>query len=120
MRPGPFSVLIPSYNHARYLMGAVLSALRDPLVGEVLIVDDGSSDGSADLAERLAKNCGPRVRCFNDGSRANKGAPSRLNQLVASARFDWLAILNSDDQFIPGRFAAMRAVMPGFWPGGAK
>jgi glycosyltransferase involved in cell wall biosynthesis len=111
MSPGPFSVLIPSYNHARFLSGAVLSAWRDPLVGEILIVDDGSTDGSRDMAERLGRSCGPRVRCLDEAPHDNRGAPERLNQLVRAARFEWLAILNSDDQFVPGRFEAVRAAI---------
>jgi glycosyltransferase involved in cell wall biosynthesis len=42
-----FSVLVPSFNHARYLAGGIVSALRSPLVTEILAVDDGSTDRSS-------------------------------------------------------------------------
>lgn len=106
-----FSVLIPAFNHARFVTGAVVSALRSPLVGEVLIVDDGSTDGCRAVVEDLGKNCGPRLRCLNGRAGENLGAPERLNQLARAAHFGWLAVLNSDDQFTPGRFEAARAAI---------
>ena len=99
-----FSVLIPSFNHAPFLTGAVLSALRSPLVSEVVVVDDGSTDGSVAVLEWLTR-LGPRLRVLP--STGNRGAHARLNELVDVARSDWVAVLNSDDAFVPGRFEAM-------------
>src|ERR1700730_760144 len=101
-----FSVLVPSYNHRRFLFDAVLSALRSPLVTELLIVDDGSTDRSQELLPAL---CGldPRVRVLDEASASNLGAHARLNQLVATASTEWVSILNSDDLFASGRFEAI-------------
>ena len=57
-----FSVLIPVYNHAKYIRQAVMSALRSPLVSEVVTVDDGSSDGSAAVLRELAARHSSRMR----------------------------------------------------------
>jgi len=102
-----FSVLIPSYNHAPYLAEAVASALRSPLVGELLLVDDGSRDGSQDVIARLAAG-DRRVRVLPDSGERNRGAARRLDELAAAARHDWLAVLNSDDVFVAGRFELLR------------
>lgn len=103
-----FSVVIPSYNHAPYLPQAVLSALRSPWVSEVLVVDDGSTDDSADQIARLAASHPRRIRDLTGRSDGNRGAHERLNQLVAAARCEWVAVLNSDDAFTPGRFELLR------------
>ena len=101
-----FSVIIPIYNHAAFLKQAVLSALRSPLVTEVLLVDDGSSDRSAEVAAQFAKTY-ERVCNLTTPGGGNRGAHYRLNELVAASKSDWIAILNSDDSFVDGRFDAM-------------
>lgn len=99
-----FSVLIPVFNHARFLRRAVESAVRDPLVGEVLVVDDGSADGSRAVIRDLVRAYGHRVRDIGDESVGNKGAHVRLNELVHAAKHEFVAVLNSDDMFVPSRF----------------
>lgn len=103
-----FSVLIPSYNHAPYLAEAAASALRSPLVGELLLVDDGSRDGSQDVIARLAAG-DRRIRVLPGSGERNRGAARRLDELAAAARHDWLAVLNSDDGFVAGRLELLRA-----------
>lgn len=102
-----FSVLIPVYNHAAYVEQAVISATRSPLVREVLLVDDGSRDGSAQVIASLARSCPERVRDLTTRVGENLGAHLRLNQLVEAARSKWVAVLNSDDLFVNGRFEAI-------------
>jgi glycosyltransferase involved in cell wall biosynthesis len=108
-----FSVIVPVYNHARFVAQAIHSALRSPLVGEVLLVDDGSQDGSASVAARLAATSSGRVRDLTVKGDSNRGAHYRLNQLAAAATCEWIAVLNSDDVFVNGRFEAL-ASDPGF------
>lgn len=102
-----FSVVIPIYNHATWFPDAVVSALRSPLVLEVLLVDDGSTDGSAAQAARLAAAFPGRVRNLTSGSE-NRGAALRLNQLVGESDCEWVAVLNSDDRFVAGRFSMLQ------------
>jgi glycosyltransferase involved in cell wall biosynthesis len=104
-----FSVLIPVYNHANYVRQAVMSALRSPLVNEVLVVDDGSTDGSADILVDLAARYPGRIRDLTRRASGNCGAHKRLNELVGAARCSWVAVLNSDDVFVNGRFEAIVA-----------
>lgn len=99
-----FSVVIPIYNHARFLPQAVWSALRAPLVSEILVLDDGSIDGSAQVASELASRHPEKIRDLTPDDRTNRGAHMRLNELVDRARNEWVAVLNSDDVLIAGRF----------------
>lgn len=99
-----FSVVVPIYKHERFLEQAVGSALRSALVSEVLLLDDGSQDGSAAIAAKLSSGSDSRVRDLTPKSRDNRGAPQRLNELVQAARCEWVSVLNSDDIFVRGRF----------------
>ena len=102
-----FSVVIPVYNHARFVRQAIWSALRSPMVQEVLLIDDGSTDGSDKIAAQMAAAHSGRVRDLTPRSGGNRGAHHRLNELVESARCEWIAVLNSDDAFVSGRFEAL-------------
>ncbi len=102
-----FSVLIPVYNHSKYVKQSVISALRSALVSEVVLVDDGSSDASASIAADLAGRHRDRVRNLTKKGEGNRGTHIRLNQLVEAAKHDWVAVLNSDDVFVDGRFEAI-------------
>jgi glycosyltransferase involved in cell wall biosynthesis/GT2 family glycosyltransferase len=104
-----FSVLIPSYNHRTFLTECVLSALHSPLVSEVLLIDDGSSDRSPELFSVLER-FSPRVHILPSSPGENRGAHARLNQLVEAAANDWVAPLNSDDLLVPGRFEAIQRI----------
>src|SRR5579863_6625612 len=99
-----FSVAIPIYNHAKFVRQAIWSALRSPLVQEILLLDDGSRDDSPEIAASLAAAHPRRVRDLTPASPGNRGAHHRLNELVEAAQCDWIAILNSDDAFVDGRF----------------
>ncbi len=104
-----YSVIIPVYNHRKFLREAVVSALRSPLVTEILIADDGSSDGSIEQIRTLQTLDAARVRDLSEREPKNYGAHYRLNQLAKEARNDWVAVLNSDDVFVAGRFETIAA-----------
>lgn len=101
------SVVIPAYNHEAYLEQAIRSVWDQtyPEV-EVVVVDDGSTDGTADVARRLAANA-PRPTVFV--SKSNEGLCATLNHAVALASGEWIAVLASDDFMASGRIAAQIA-----------
>ncbi len=103
-----FSVVIPSFCHARYLAEGILSALTSRDVTEVLIADDGSTDGSQELIGQIVRSHAGRLREVGTGGDQNLGAARRLDELVIHARSEWIAVLNSDDLFAPGRFELLR------------
>jgi glycosyltransferase involved in cell wall biosynthesis len=101
------SVLLPVYNGGAYLHPAIDSVLAQTLADfECLVVDDGSSDGSAAVAAAYARR-DPRVRLIRmDGRR---GLVAALNTALAVARGPLLARMDADDVSLPGRLARQAA-----------
>jgi glycosyltransferase involved in cell wall biosynthesis len=90
------SVVIPAYNAARTVRQAVTSALeqsRNDL--EVIVVDDGSTDGTADVVRNLGD---PRLRLV---SQENSGAAAARNAGTEAASGRWVAFLDADDLWLP-------------------
>jgi glycosyltransferase involved in cell wall biosynthesis len=102
------SVLIPAYNHERFVAEAIRSA-RDQLGAgdEILVLDDGSSDGTLAAAREVAAG---DDRVLVD-AQANAGAHEALNRLLDRARGRHVAILNSDDRFPAGRLQQLIAAL---------
>ena len=98
------SVIIPTYNHETYIAEAISSCLNEPFVSEVLIGDDGSNDRTLEIVEEFAALFPDKIRNLTDYPAKNIGAHNRINALCRSARNEWLAVLNSDDIFVSGRF----------------
>ncbi len=85
------SVIVPCYNAAAYLPAALASVLAQrPAVWEVIVIDDGSSDGSA----AIAAGFGAPVRCHRQ---ENQGIAAARNQGLRLADGDWIAFLDADD-----------------------
>lgn len=109
--PAPINALpdvsfaIASYNAIAYLEECIDSALAQQNVSvEVLIVDDGSSDGS--LAVSMARAASdPRIRVFQTSH--NMGPGGARNVAIEYMRGQWYAVLDSDDLIEPGRSAAL-------------
>lgn len=98
-----FSVVIPLYNHERYVLEAIESVLAQTDTDfELIVVDDGSTDGSRAVVEELDD---PRISYF---FQENQGAHAAINRGIELARGEWVAILNSDDVFRPERLRVAR------------
>jgi len=90
---------IPFLNARRYLADAVRSVFTQTHDDwELLLIDDGSSDGSIDVVRNLDD---PRVRLLGDGS--NRGLCARLNQIASLAEGTYLARMDADDLMHPER-----------------
>jgi len=105
VRPDPpgsplVSVVIPVFNGERFLGQAIESVLSQEGVAlEVVVVDDGSTDGSTDVATAF----GPPVRCLHQ---ANRGIAGARNTGIRASRGELLAFLDADDVWTPGRLRA--------------
>lgn len=89
------TVCIPSYGQAQYLEQAIQSALSQTyLPHEVIIVDDGSTDGSLEIARRYQ----PRVKVI---SQVNKGLASARNAGIMNATGEYVFFLDADDIMLP-------------------
>lgn len=94
-KPPRVSVLIPSYNHERFLPEAVESVLMQEFDDyEILIIDDNSSDGTIRILEHYA-DLDDRIR-FSVNS-ANIGVAENWNKCLMQARGEYIKLLNSDD-----------------------
>ena len=99
------SVIIPVYNAKAFLTRAVDSALAQNEVREIIIVDDASSDGSLPLAEKLVSANNGRIRLLRHADGGNHGAGASRNLGIEKASCDWIAFLDADDYYLPGRFS---------------
>lgn len=94
------SVIIPAYNYAHYLPQALDSALAQthhPI--EVLVVDDGSTDGTREVVGRY----GEKVRYIYQD---NAGLSAARNTGLRESRHPFIALLDADDQWLPERLAS--------------
>lgn len=90
------SVVMPAFNAATTVRSAVASTLRQTVpVLEVIVVDDGSSDATAQVVSSIDD---ARVRLI---SQANGGPSAARNAGIAAARGEWVAFLDSDDLWLP-------------------
>jgi hypothetical protein len=99
------SVVIPAWNSASTIERAIRSAvegLGDEV--EVVVVDDGSTDDTAEIVTRLAA-ADPRVRLVRSG--ANEGPSAARNHALAAASGTWITFLDADDRFINGGLEAL-------------
>lgn len=103
------SVIIPVYNAAAYVEQAVESALEQPETAEVVLVEDGSSDGSLAVCERLAA-ARDQVRLYRHPNGENRGAGASRNLAIEKSIYQYIAFLDADDYFLPGRFAVTKEV----------
>src|SRR6478609_3973202 len=106
------SILIPVYNAAPWLARTLESALAQTWPHlEIIVVDDGSRDGSVEVARRYA---GPRLQVL---TQANAGAAAARNHALRTARGDFIQYLDADDLLTPDKIAAQVAVLasnPGY------
>lgn len=99
-------VIIAAKNAADTIGLAVTSALREREVGEVVVIDDGSSDGTADAARAGDDGTGRlRVVSFEK----NRGPSAARNHAIEISTAPLIAILDADDFFFEGRFSRMLA-----------
>ena len=100
MTDGPLvSVVIPSFNRSAKLADAIESVrLQTHTNIEILVVDDGSTDNSYEIANRLTA-VEPRLRVVRHD--ANVGAQAARNTGIQRASGDWVAFLDSDDTYLP-------------------
>ncbi len=113
--PGLVSVVMPCFNAARFLPAAIASVLRQThRAVELIVVDDGSTDGSGSVA-RAQRDAHPsRIHLL---TQANAGPSSARNRGLAEVRGEFVAFLDADDYWSPRCLArlvegAQRAAAP--------
>jgi glycosyltransferase involved in cell wall biosynthesis len=102
------SVIIPVFNRAAYI-GATIDSVLAQTCGdfEIIAIDDGSTDGSRAIVDGY----GERVRVLEHPGRANRGQSAAINLGLTAARGDFIAILDSDDLWLPNKLALQVAFL---------
>ena len=105
------SVIIPAYNAQRFVRTTLLSARAQIYTDlEIIIVNDGSTDETADIVESMAKT-DKRIRVVYQ---TNSGLAAARNRGIAEARGDYIAPLDADDLWHPQNIARqIEAIMGG-------
>ena len=103
-------VIIAAWNAERTIARAIASALAQPEVGEVIVVDDASGDTTAAVAAASDDSSG-RLKVLRQEH--NRGPSAARNRALAASQADYVAVLDADDYLLPGRFSALLAV-PGW------
>ena len=93
------SVVIPAYNHEKFIGPAIESVLSQSVDDfELIIIDDGSTDNTATVIKSYKD---PRLHYFHQ---ENQDAYNTINRGLGKARGRYISILNSDDMYRPERF----------------
>lgn len=99
------SIIIPNYNHARYLGDAIRSVLNQTFQDfEIIVVDDGSTDDSREVAAQF----GGRVRYI---WQENRGLSAARNTGIAASRGSFIGVLDADDMYEPDYLETLVAAL---------
>lgn len=106
-RPPKVSVIIPAYNAADTIGRAIRSALDQSLQDfEIIVIDDASTDETAGVVRGIAD---PRIRLVSHEK--NRGEYGARNSGVSTARGEYIAWLDADDEWLPGKLAEQVAFL---------
>lgn len=92
------SVIVPSYNHERYILetlNSIISQIYDNI--ELIVVDDGSTDHSWDKIISLKDKCEKRFKRVYFEKKSNEGTCKTLNRLISLAQGEYIYLIASDD-----------------------
>ncbi len=97
------SVIIPAFNASLYIEKAIMSALSQKEVDEVLVINDGSTDGTKDIVNALVVKF-PKVKFLTHENEINKGRSASRNLGIETAKSEFIAFLDADDFYLENRF----------------
>ncbi|HRY82212.1 MAG TPA: glycosyltransferase [Candidatus Moranbacteria bacterium] len=97
------SIVTPVYNAGKYVEEAVKSALAQEEVAEVILVEDGSLDGSLEVCKKLADKY-EKVFLYQHPNGENRGAGETRNLAIEKSTCEFVAFLDADDFYLLGRF----------------
>lgn len=104
------SVVIPAYNVENFIEKAIKSALQQPEVNEVVVVNDGSTDNTLQILENL-KNSDSKIKVYHHENKSNKGRSASRNLGILKATKNFIAFLDADDFYLDYRFKNDRTIL---------
>lgn len=97
------SVIIPFFNSERFISRAIVSCSRLSEIGEIICIDDGSSDNSFSIVDNIQKIY-PKIVLLQHPDKKNHGRSASRNLGIRNAKYDFIAFLDSDDEYAKCRF----------------
>lgn len=98
-----FSVILPVYNNELFIKESIKSAFNQSFKNwELIIIDDGSTDSSKEIASVFAAE-DQRIRLLQHPGGKNKGVSASRNLGIQQAKADWIALLDADDRWLPNK-----------------
>lgn len=102
------SVVLPLYNHAHYIASTLQSVLEQTSpVDEIILIDDGSTDNGFSIAYKMLRD-EPRATLLQQ---ENCGAEKTLNRAIGLSQSEFIAVLNTDDLFLPTKIERCRNII---------
>ncbi|MEP4278330.1 MAG: glycosyltransferase, partial [Balneola sp.] len=103
------SVITPVYNAAEFLRKSVESAVNMDEVGEIILIEDGSTDNSLEICKAL-ENEFTKVILYIHEEGKNKGAGASRNVGISKATFEFISFLDADDFYLENRFELSKKI----------
>lgn len=98
------SVVIPCYNHENFVQDCIKSVIDQTYENiELIIIDDGSKDGSVQKIQEMSAACQKRFTRFEFRYRPNKGLSETLNEALEWCQGEYYSAIASDDMMLPGK-----------------
>jgi glycosyltransferase involved in cell wall biosynthesis len=109
------SAIVIFLNAERFFEAAIESVLTQDFDDwELLLVDDGSTDGTTEMAQRYAERDPERIRYVTHEGRENRGMSASRNLGVREARGEYVAFLDADDTWLPGKLSRQVAILDSY------
>lgn len=103
-------IITPVYNNRQFIERCLASAHQLDEVNKIIVVDDGSTDGTLSLLNELKARYSKLMILTHPGN-VNKGIACSRNLAIQNATSEWIAFLDSDDYYLPDRFAYFREIL---------
>ena len=111
MAPGVSAIIIV-HDGEQFIAEAIESVIdQDGVAWELIVVDDGSSDGTGAIVRSFTGRLGDRLRLLYHPERANLGMSASRNLGISGARAAYVAFLDADDQWLPGKLAEQVTIL---------
>jgi glycosyltransferase involved in cell wall biosynthesis len=105
------SVIVPFFNEERFLEETIQSVLHQTYPHwEIILIDDGSSDGSTAIAKSFSKRHAGKIFYVEHEGHANRGLSTTRNAGIATARGNLIALLDADDVWLPQKLEKQVAI----------
>lgn len=105
--PPLLSVILCFYNEEKFLSESIESVLiQDYINWELILVDDGSTDGSTAIAKRYSKNFPQKIFYTHHPGHCNEGLSASRNFGISKSKGDLIALIDADDVWLPNKLSA--------------